>query len=61
MLQDMKIKLNKNWEHLVTLLKRYIRQNWQQFITDTLTNNDVLNMKYIVYGVIPSHLINTIL
>ena len=59
--QETKMKLHKIWEHLLKPLKRHIRQNWQHFIADTLTDNDVLGTKYILYGVMPSHIIHNIL
>ena len=42
------------------LLKTHIRQNWQHFIADALTDHDALHTKRIIYGVILSQLINNI-
>ena len=55
------VEIQKKFMELIRPLKKHIRQNWQHFIADTLTDFDVLCTNYILYGVIPSHLIDNIL
>ena len=55
------MNLHKIWEHLLRLLKRHVKQSWKHIIADVPRDNEVLCTKYILYGVIASHLINNIL